>query len=314
MLAAVPVVWHGGTDVTLGGEPRLSEPSNRPLIAADLRGALAHLGRGELAPAEAICLRLLTANPHRADALHMLGSVRAQQRDLPAALEHFQQALAIDASPASYWLSHGTLLKELGRHAEALTSLDNAIARDPDHAIAHCVRGDVLSALARHGGEVPGRGDEVFARTAAEPAVAARPPRPAPQVPVSWGELADKISILEIKRARLASPHQRANVERELAVLAPALDALDSAPGDLPALRADLKAINERLWQIEDDIRAKEAAAAFDAEFIRLARAVYMTNDERGRIKRRINELLGSPLVEEKQYHAYPFAPVKLDR
>lgn len=120
-----------------------------------------------------------------------------------------------------------------------------------------------------------------------------------PLAPVSWGELLDKITILEIKAARITAPAALANVRRELALLrevaAPAL----AAPGIGP-LVARLEAVNAALWKIEDDIRRKEAAAQFDDDFIRLARAVYRTNDERSAIKRRINLALGSALVEEK--------------
>lgn len=156
----------------------------------------------------------------------------------------------------------------------------------------------------------PARGDwnSVFAEMANALAARLRPRRPDPVAPVSWGELADKISILQIKRERLSSQEQRSNVARELAVLEPLIMALDDVPEELDELRGKLKSINERLWEIEDAIRAKEAAASFDQEFIDLARSVYTTNDERARIKRRINDALGSNLVEEKQYHAY--APV----
>lgn len=131
--------------------------------------------------------------------------------------------------------------------------------------------------------------------------------RPAPLAPVSWGELLDKITILEIKAHRIADPAARANVDRELALLrdvaAPAL----SQPG-LADLIAGLRRVNLALWTVEDDIRAKEAAAQFDAEFIGLARSVYLTNDERAALKRQINALLRSELVEEK-YHAASSRP-----
>jgi hypothetical protein len=125
-----------------------------------------------------------------------------------------------------------------------------------------------------------------------------------PKVSVSWGELFDKISILEIKSERLSSEVARANVGKELAELSDAAAAMADHP-KLAPLRAALKRINETLWQIEDDIRAKEAGQSFDAEFVRLARAVYHNNDERGRIKAKINAALGSALVEEKQYTRY---------
>ena len=126
-----------------------------------------------------------------------------------------------------------------------------------------------------------------------------------PVVPVSWGELLDKIAILEIKRVRLRAPAAVANTERELAALRPAIDALAPPPAGLPELRAALAAVNQRLWTIEDRIREKEAAGDFGPDFVALARSVYRENDERGRIKRAINMLLGSGLVEEKQYAAY---------
>jgi hypothetical protein len=126
-----------------------------------------------------------------------------------------------------------------------------------------------------------------------------------PLVPVSWGELLDKITILEIKRARLCSSDAVANTERELAALASVLAGLD-APDGLPGLKLARTQVNASLWDIEDAIRAKEAAGDFGAAFVALARAVYRRNDERGRIKRAINVLLGSGLIEEKQYTPYP--------
>ena len=122
-----------------------------------------------------------------------------------------------------------------------------------------------------------------------------------PNVPVSWGELLDKITILEIKEERIADPAARSNVRRELGLLrdiaAPALDEPAAA-----RLLATLRRINERLWDIEDDIRGKEAQADFGPDFIALARAVYKTNDQRAALKKELNGLLNSELVEEKSY------------
>lgn len=126
-----------------------------------------------------------------------------------------------------------------------------------------------------------------------------------PIVPVSWGELLDKIAILEIKRQRLRAPQAAANAERELAALSPSLASLEPAPLGLTVLRTALAEVNQRLWEIEDRIREKEAQGDFGAEFVALARSVYRENDERGRIKRAINTLLQSTLMEEKQYSAY---------
>ena len=124
-------------------------------------------------------------------------------------------------------------------------------------------------------------------------------------VPVSFGELLDKIAILQIKSERMSDPAKLANVRNELNALDRTWGAHPAAAHDIAALRAALKQVNERLWVIEDDIRLKEKAQAFDAEFVRLARAVYFENDERARIKREINLALGSAYVEEKSYQDY---------
>jgi predicted nucleic acid-binding Zn-ribbon protein len=126
----------------------------------------------------------------------------------------------------------------------------------------------------------------------------------APTVEVSWGELVDKLTILEIKQRRLSSQDAVANVRRELAALNKVLGTLQ-APTGFGALKDGLVAINEALWEIEDRIRAKEAASSFDQEFIDLARSVYFNNDKRAALKREINVLLKSDLIEEKQYTAY---------
>ena len=128
-----------------------------------------------------------------------------------------------------------------------------------------------------------------------------------PHVPVSWGELLDKISILAIKQRRIADPAARAHVTAEydllMAVAGPAL-----ARADVTARYAELVGVNEALWDIEDAIRAEDAIGRFGPEFVRLARAVYSENDRRAAIKRTLNDLLGSDLVEEKSYWSAPIA------
>lgn len=118
--------------------------------------------------------------------------------------------------------------------------------------------------------------------------------------PVSAGELLDKITILEIKAERISDAAKLANVRRELEALAALRDqhGLDA----LVTLTADLKVVNETLWQVEDEIRELEAASRFDARFIELARAVYVTNDRRAALKKEINLAVGSAIVEEKSY------------
>jgi Family of unknown function (DUF6165) len=125
------------------------------------------------------------------------------------------------------------------------------------------------------------------------------------KVPVSPGELLDKITILRIKSQRMSDPAKLSNVRLELRSLEDTWESSAYAKADIKADVAALLSVNERLWVIEDDIRDKERAQAFDAEFIRLARAVYVENDERAAIKRRINTKLGSSIVEEKSYREY---------
>jgi hypothetical protein len=128
-------------------------------------------------------------------------------------------------------------------------------------------------------------------------------------VPVSFGELIDKMTILEIKLAHIGDAGKLANVRRELELLGQTWQDAPASRTDIADLRAALHAVNLRLWHIEDDIRDKERAQCFDDGFIRLARAVYIENDERARIKRAINERLGSTLVEEKSYADYGTRP-----
>ena len=125
------------------------------------------------------------------------------------------------------------------------------------------------------------------------------------QVPVSVGEVLDKITILQIKLAHIYDSAKRANVQNELDALLPLVASDAFTTNQKQGLVAELKAVNEALWDIEDDIREKEAAKSFDAEFIKLARAVYVTNDKRAEIKKQINLATGSALVEEKSYESY---------
>ncbi|HEX5278490.1 MAG TPA: DUF6165 family protein [Micropepsaceae bacterium] len=126
-----------------------------------------------------------------------------------------------------------------------------------------------------------------------------------PTVSISWGELIDRVTILEIKAERLSSLAARSKVARELAGLSELTGAAAALDPRILTLKRALREVNETLWSIEDEIRQKEARKEFDAEFIRLARAVYENNDKRGRLKREINILLQSDLSEEKQYTNY---------
>lgn len=121
-------------------------------------------------------------------------------------------------------------------------------------------------------------------------------------VEIAPGELIDKITILQIKNERITDAGKLHNVRAELAVLLAARDRAVPPSPTLDALTAELRAVNEALWQTEDAVRACEQAGDFGSHFVALARSVYRDNDRRAALKRRINELLGSPLVEEKSY------------
>jgi len=124
-------------------------------------------------------------------------------------------------------------------------------------------------------------------------------------IPVSWGELFDKLTILEIKKERISDKPKLTNISRELDELLAVSNAHELPDQPLADLLAELRSINETLWDIEDDIRTCERMEDFSSSFIELARSVYKTNDKRAELKLRINRLLGSELVEEKSYEAY---------
>ena len=124
-------------------------------------------------------------------------------------------------------------------------------------------------------------------------------------VPVSPGEVLDKITILEIKSGRICDPGKVANVRLELKLLQDTWNAAIEEDNVIRGLHSELREINEALWEIEDDIRDKERAGEFDARFIELARAVYVTNDRRSEVKKKLNLHLGSQIIEEKSYQGY---------
>ncbi len=124
-------------------------------------------------------------------------------------------------------------------------------------------------------------------------------------IEISYGELIDKITILEIKAARISDPAKLANVNKELALLRKTWTSHVQPSEKVEALTDALRAVNAKLWDVEDALRDKERAGVFDPTFIELARSVYFTNDQRARIKREINLMLDSGLVEEKNYQPY---------
>ena len=125
------------------------------------------------------------------------------------------------------------------------------------------------------------------------------------QTPVSYGELIDKMTILQIKLQEIRDEAKLANVRNELELLEATWENDAASKVDIADETGRLLAVNKRLWDIEDRIRLKERAQAFDDDFVKLARSVYFENDERAAIKREINLKLGSTLVEEKSYQDY---------
>lgn len=124
------------------------------------------------------------------------------------------------------------------------------------------------------------------------------------KIPVSWGELFDKLTILQIKQERIKDPGKLRNIDRELGELL-TISAARPDDAQLTVLVEALRRVNEELWDIEDAIRACEKNRDFGSRFVELARSVYKTNDRRAEMKYRINMLLDSELVEEKSYESY---------
>jgi alpha-mannosidase len=121
-------------------------------------------------------------------------------------------------------------------------------------------------------------------------------------IDIAPGEALDRLTILEIKLERIADPQKLANVKREYTALLEALPQTISGQAELAPLRAELKSVNAQLWEVEEKLRDHERRSDFGAEFVALARAVYRCNDRRALVKRQINALLGSPLIEEKSF------------
>mgnify|MGYP000742891095 FL=1 len=125
-----------------------------------------------------------------------------------------------------------------------------------------------------------------------------------PVVPISWGELIDKITILEIKDLKIESINAKKNIRKELNYLL-GIAQLEKMPKAIEVLKSELSNVNLKLWAVEDQIREKELAGEFDKTFIELARSVYRLNDVRAKTKQSINIMLCSELVEQKSYQHF---------
>jgi tetratricopeptide (TPR) repeat protein len=321
------------------GTTRDNIPANVPYLSAD--PALVQHWRRELAPVRGFKIGIAwQGNPkYKADRLRSVPLVQFE----PLARVPGVQLISLQKGPGTEQLAAasdrfrvidlgGRLDERTGPFldtAAVVRNLDLVVA--PDTALTHlagALGAPVWAALSYAPHWVWGRdrtgspwypatrlfrqtkwGDweEVFARMAAElRKLAAAPRRLGPVlVEVPPGELLDKITILEIKAERITDADKLRHVREELRVLAAARDEALPAGADLARLTAELKAVNEQLWDIEDEIRRCEAKQTFNKRFIELARSVYHTNDRRAALKRQINDLLGSHLVEEKSYAPY---------
>ena len=134
-----------------------------------------------------------------------------------------------------------------------------------------------------------------------------------PFVPISWGELIDKITILEIKELKISSANPQKNIKKELNYLFDIAN-LNNMLGEIQSLKTELKNVNLKLWDVEDKIREKELAGEFDQVFIELARSVYRLNDIRAKTKQSINSMLFSELVEEKSYKGFEVQGISGER
>ena len=125
-----------------------------------------------------------------------------------------------------------------------------------------------------------------------------------PYIPISWGELIDKITILEIKELKISAKNAQENIKKELVYLSDIVNS-NNLPIEVQSLKNELKNVNLKLWDVEDSIREKELASEFDEVFIELARSVYRLNDARAKTKQSINLSLSSELIEEKSYKEF---------
>jgi tetratricopeptide (TPR) repeat protein len=281
---------------------------------------LALLRRGRWPEGEHCLRQVLRERPRHWVAYHNLGVALARQRKFDEAVRCFREFLDHAPDSAEGWTNLGQAYRDAG---------DEPAAQEAFRRSRH----------RRHPADTPGRpspqSDE-RAATTANPTGELRPtsngagtrPKAGPvrqqapteheghlfgpedagrpiRVEISTGELIDKITILQIKSARLTDPEQLRHVREELRLLEVARQGV-AVSEELTALTDALKAVNEKLWQIEDDIRAHERRGDFGETFIRLARAVYTRNDRRAALKRKLSAATGSRLLEEKSYAGDP--------
>jgi len=208
------------------------------------------------------------------------------------AIDNYLIAINLQADHAPTHYNLGLAYLAIEDQESALQALQRACELDPNHTRAHYFLGYTYQQK----------------KQLEKKALDNTTHKNSPIVEVSIGELIDKITILEIKTERIQDKVKLHNIHKELYTLKDVFGTYvnkKNCTNQLFSLIQELKSTNETLWSIEDNIREKEAHKEFDTQFIELARSVYFTNDERGRIKRAINDLLGSRLVEEKLYKSY---------
>jgi tetratricopeptide (TPR) repeat protein len=267
---------------------------------------------GDLRQAEEVYRRLLRAAPRDGRVWFALANLCAAEDRLAEALACTRQAVEIAPDEPLGHLFLGNLLLRQGAKTEAEQAYRRCLELRPEDVEALGNLGFVLEDSPWYPSLrlflQPAQGDGAGAlermADALRRCAARRTGPPAVLIEVAPGELLDKISILEIKAERITDPTKLNNVRAELEALAGPRDLLEGS-AELANLSARLKAVNEQLWDIEDEIRVCERRQDFGPRFIELARAVYRTNDRRAALKRAVNDLLHSSLGEEKSYEGY---------
>lgn len=291
----VGIVWQGNPD------PRIDEGRSAPLAAFAPLAGIANVRLISLQKGKAEDQIAPVAFGARIEQLgEDFDSGTDAFLDTAAVMESLDLTVSVDTSVAHLAGALNkpvfVLLKRLGAHWSWLYGRQDSIWYPSARLYRQQTPGDwteLLSRVARDVGE----------RVSPQPVAGDH--RTAPMVPISIGELLDKLSILEIKSARVQDTAKRVNIEHERAALATVADGLGLQGAEIERLRADLMSVNKSLWDIEDEIRDCERRKDFGERFVELARSVYRTNDARARLKAQINSLCGSTLIEEKTYLAY---------
>ncbi len=279
-------------------------------IPQTLAQALEFHRAGKLQKAERYYRYILQADPQHVETLHLLGVLCHQTGRDYLAIAYISEALRLEPDFPEAHNNLGSILAEQGRLDEAVAAFRLALQLNPDYADAWNNLGNALRRQKKLDEAAACRQQLLrlkpdYAESLTGLSVRATTSRAPIVVEIAAGELIDKITILQIKSERLTDAAQLAHVRTELEALGNVRSRSVPPSAELDALTAELKQVNESLWQIEDDIRACENVQDFGPRFVELARSVYQRNDHRAALKRRLDVLLGSRFTEEKSYAGY---------